>query len=139
MDHPAKLLRLGKLRVTVPRLSVLELFGTHARLTPREAYSLLDDGSNTLGPTTVHRVLAELCNAGLLVRHYLGPGLSSFSLPRQAIQAHLVCQRCGSIQTYEDAILQEVVDRVSQAHRFEVSESTVSLRGTCAACSAQRR
>ncbi len=136
---PSKLRRLGGLRLTLPRLKVFELFQVHDRLTPREAYQLLDRTETALGLATVHRVLAELCEAGMLERHYLARGMASFTLPHTGVQAHLVCQRCGQVQACEDPQLQELVHRLTSLHEFEVMESTVSLRGLCAECKDRRR
>lgn len=139
MTNPAKLLTHHKLRVTVARLGVLELFQTHARLAPKEIYRLLDREDRTTSIATIHRVLVELCEAGLVERHFLGTGTASYSLCQTGTGAHQICQRCGEVQTCSDQPLQALLGALSESHGFALLEATVSLRGVCAACTALRQ
>lgn len=139
MLSPAKLLTNRKLRVTVARLSVLELFDTHPRLSPKEIYRLLDRCDRTLSIASVHRVLAELCEANLIERHYLGTGVATYSLRQISSVVHLVCERCGSVEACEGATIQSLLSQLIEAKDFAMAASTVSVRGNCAACSARLR
>jgi Fur family transcriptional regulator, ferric uptake regulator len=139
MLSPARLLNNRKLRATVARLDVLGLFAAHARLAPKDIYRLLDRADRTTSLATIHRVLAELCDAGLIEKHFLGTGTASYSLHQAGACAHLVCQRCGNVQTCTAAELQPLLSQLSEASGFALQESTVSLRGTCADCAQRLR
>lgn len=137
MLSPAKLLTHRKLRVTVARLSVLELFQTHPRLSPKEIYRLLDRSERTLSIASVHRVLAELCEAKLLERHYLSSGVATFSLLQSRSVVHLVCERCGVVSACEGMKVHSLLLKLTEAEDFAMLASTVSVRGTCATCRAR--
>lgn len=139
MLSPAKLLTHSKLRVTVARLSVLELFQTHPRLSPKEIYRLLDRSERTLSIASVHRVLVELCEANLIERHYLSRGVAMFSLLRSGSVVHLVCDRCGVVSTCEGSKVQSLLRKLSESEDFGMIAATVSVRGTCTGCRARVR
>ncbi|WP_386070106.1 Fur family transcriptional regulator [Tahibacter sp. UC22_41] len=139
MTTPAKLLTNRKLRVTVARLSILELFGAHPNLSPKDVYRLLDRTDRTLSTATIHRVLAELRDAGLVERHYLKAGVASYSLRRTGSFAHLVCRRCQRIESGEDPALQAILVQLAESRGFALIESSVSVHGVCSDCSVRSR
>lgn len=139
MTTPAKLLTNRKLRVTVARLCVLELFGAHPNLSPKDVYRLLDRSDRTLSTATIHRVLAELREAGLVERHYLKAGTASYSLRRTGSIAHLVCRRCQRIESCEDPALQTILGQLAESRGFALIEPSVSVQGLCSDCGARSR
>ena len=136
MTTPAKLLSNRGLRVTVGRLAVLELVQAHARLAPLDIFRRLDDGDRRLSLATIHRVLAELRDAGLVERHYLADGKASYSPARAAATAHLVCRACGAAVAIDDAALDRRFAELAAGRGFVLAGHTVSLHGVCAHCAA---
>jgi Fur family ferric uptake transcriptional regulator len=134
MTNLPKLLASHGLRTTVARIAVLELFNAHVRLTPVDIFRRLDDDRRRISLATIHRVLGELRNAGLVERHYLGEGMASYASARSPASAHFVCRGCGAIASIEDAALARQIRKLAANQRFAIADWTVSLRGVCAAC-----
>ena len=64
------------LKVTGPRLKILDLFETHAEehLSAEDVYRILLDEGIEIGVATIYRVLTQFEQAGILLRHHFETG-----------------------------------------------------------------
>ena len=81
MNEPRELKSSG-LKVTAPRLKVLDLFHNSQtrHLTAEDIYRRLLEEHSDIGLATVYRVLTQFEQAGLLVRHHFEGGKAVYEL-----------------------------------------------------------
>ena len=100
------------LKVTVPRLKILDLFQKLSEsqetgkrhLSAEEVYKLLLNENSDIGLATVYRVLTQFENAGILVRHHFDEGRATYELQEGRHHDHIVCVRCGQVEEYVIAL-----------------------------------
>jgi Fur family ferric uptake transcriptional regulator len=127
-------LQASGLKVTLPRLKVLDLFrrAAPAHLGAEEVFRhLLAEGSD-IGLATVYRVLAHFEQAGLIARTQLEPGRAVYELERGAHHDHLVCVSCGRIEEFVDAEIECRQRELARERGFELREHVLALYGRCA-------
>lgn len=68
------------LKVTGPRLKILDLFETHAEehLSAEDVYRILLEEGVEIGVATIYRVLTQFEQAGILQRHHFETGKAVF-------------------------------------------------------------
>ncbi|MGI9264775.1 MAG: transcriptional repressor, partial [Gammaproteobacteria bacterium] len=75
-------LRKAGLKITLPRLKILEIFeqAEHRHLSAEDIYKDLLQSDEDIGLATVYRVLTQFEAAGLVTRHNFEGGHSVFEL-----------------------------------------------------------
>ena len=105
-------------------------------MTASEIEAALQDGGRSVGRASVYRILDELEEVGVLNRVELGRGQAGYEPVRaEHHHHHLVCGKCGKVQPFDDAALEQAIEDLSGRVDFEVTGHEVVLRGTCPACS----
>ncbi len=87
-------LRKAGLKVTLPRLKILEIL-EHGVAAPHERGRHLQDlldSHEDIGLATVYRVLTQFEAAGLVTRHHFEDGMAVFELNQGAHHDHIVCR-----------------------------------------------
>ena len=126
-------LRDAGLRVTRPRLAVLELL--QAIQGPRSHGEVVDAlGEPGWDRATLFRNLNDLAAAGLLRRFDLGDHVWRFELVpephAETNHAHFVCVDCGVVRCVEGIELRAAGD---QGHLLR-GDVEIQIRGSCGAC-----
>ena len=138
-DHAAETLRRGGHRAGEARAAVVELLARQdCCLSAQEIFDELRDGGRKVGIASVYRALDVLTGARLVQKLDMGDGIARYE-PLHAgggHHHHLVCDRCGAVQAFEDDELEAALDRLAGRHGFAVSEHDVVLRGACPDCRA---
>jgi len=98
-------LRKAGLKVTLPRLKILEILeGTATRhMSAEDIYRTLLDSNEDIGLATVYRVLTQFEAAGLVTRHHFENGMAVFELNQGTHHDHIVCLDCGRVEEFMDA------------------------------------
>lgn len=106
---------------------------------PLSAYTILeqlrDDGFRA--PLQVYRALEKLVEFGMV--HRL-ESLNAFVACRHThadtheTTAFAICEKCGQVAEITDAALASRLKHLAAKSGFELSKSTVELRGTCRTC-----
>ncbi len=124
-----KELRKAGLKVTLPRLKILEIFEKSKlrHLSAEDLYKELLDSSEDIGLATVYRVLTQFEAAGLVTRHNFEGGHSVFELDDGEHHDHMVCVESGEvIEFFSDEI--EVLQRaMAKEHGFELLDHNLVL------------
>jgi Fur family ferric uptake transcriptional regulator len=125
------------LKVTIPRLKILDLFrkaqeGSLSRhLGAEDVYrQLLSDGDN-IGLATVYRVLLQFEQAGLLDRHAFESGRSVFELNEGHHHDHLVCLQCGRVEEFCDPAIEKRQASIAKERHFAVKAHSLCLYADC--------
>ena len=132
--HSVELLRAHGLRVTKPRLAVLDILaqGGHLEVDEitRQARSQLDSVSTQ----AVYDVLGALARAGLARRIEPAGSPARYEARTGDNHHHIVCRGCGLIADVDCAVGSAPCLDPSQTHGFEVDEAEVTYWGLCPAC-----
>ena len=139
VDHDlTALLRGARLRVTRPRLAVLEAVHTHPHADTdaiiRAARGALPDVSHQ----AVYDVLRALTDAGILRRIQPAGSVARYEARVGDNHHHVVCRSCGVIADVDCAVGHAPCLTASHDHGFTVDEAEVVYWGTCPGCAAER-
>jgi Fur family ferric uptake transcriptional regulator len=127
-------LRSRGLRATPQRRFVLDALGRLGHATPDQVWEQVQSAAPSLSPSTVYRTLELLEELGVVAHTHLGHGAPSYHLATHADHIHLVCRRCGDVQTADVRRAQQLADEVSARYGFVTDVGHLSLDGTCASC-----
>ena len=125
-------LRRAGLKVTTPRLRILELLERHpGRHLSAEEIARQLGGHEDIGLGTVYRVLTQFEAAGLVVRHHFADGMAVFELNQGAHHDHIVCMDCGHVEEFVDVAIEERQLAAAVRLGFEVQDHSLILYGRC--------
>ena len=132
MTDPKELRSTG-LKVTAPRLRVLELFQTSParHLTAEDVYRRLLDEHADIGLATVYRVLTQFEQAGLLVRHHFEGGKAVYELNEGKPHDHLVCLQCGKVEEFFDPEIEKRQAKIARDRGFAIHDHSLYLYADC--------
>jgi Fur family ferric uptake transcriptional regulator len=132
MTDPRELRSQG-LKVTVPRLKVLELFHTSSErhLSAEDVYRRLLDDHADIGLATVYRVLTQFEQAGLLVRHHFEGGKAVYELNEGGHHDHLVCLQCGRVEEFYDSEIEKRQAKVAKDRGFSIRDHQLHIYADC--------
>ena len=113
-------LRKAGLKVTLPRLKILEILeGSNTRhLSAEDIYRTLLESNEDIGLATVYRVLTQFEAAGLVTRHHFEDGMAVFELNEGTHHDHIVCLDCGRVEEFMDAGHRRAPDRGGRQARL---------------------
>ncbi len=126
-------LRNTGLKVTQPRLRILEIFqkGTQRHMTAEDVYRVLLEEQQDIGLATVYRVLTQFEQAGILLRSNFESGKSVFEINEGKHHDHLVCLDCGRVVEFFDPEIERRQKKIASEHGFELQEHSLSLYASC--------
>ena len=132
------LLRGASLRVTRPRLAVLEAVHAHPHADTdaiiRGARQALPDVSHQ----AVYDVLRALTDTGLVRRIQPAGSVARYEARVGDNHHHVVCRTCGAIADVDCAVGKAPCLTASHDHGFSVEEAEVVYWGTCPDCATAR-
>ncbi len=126
-------LRKAGLKVTAPRLKILEILERSARrhLSAEDIYKKLLESNEDIGLATVYRVLTQFEAAGLVARHHFEDGLAVFELNQGVHHDHIVCVDCGKVEEFFDHSIEERQNDMAKRLGFELRDHSMILYGRC--------
>lgn len=138
MTHPdlATLLRESSLRVTRPRVAVLEaVYGL-----PHASTDALIDAVRIDLPEVSHQAVYDslhtLTAAGLIRRIQPSGSVARYESRIGDNHHHLICRSCGSIADVDCAVGHTPCLTASEDHGYVIDEAEVVYWGTCPDCTA---
>ena len=129
-------LKKAGLKITIPLLKILEILEkekTH-HLSAEDIYRILLESGDDIGLATVYRVLTQFQEAGLVVRHNFEEGRSVFELDHGLHHDHLVCVKCGRVEEFIDAVIEERQRHVALNAGFTITDHSLNIYGICQSC-----
>jgi Fur family ferric uptake transcriptional regulator len=126
-------LRKAGLKVTLPRLKILEILenGPARHQSAEAIYKRLLESNEDIGLATVYRVLTQFEAAGLVVRHHFENGMAVFELNEGTHHDHIVCLDCGKVEEFVDSGIEERQTAAANRLGFEVRDHSLILYGHC--------
>ncbi|GJJ19955.1 Fur family transcriptional regulator [Mycolicibacterium mageritense] len=136
-DHdPRARLRAVGLRVTAPRVAVLEALAAEPHSTADDVAGRVRQTLGSVSTQAVYDVLRACVNAGLVRR--IEPAGSSARYETRATDNHhhLVCRVCGRVADVDCAVGHAPCLEPSELAGFAVDEAEVVFWGVCPECQA---
>jgi Fur family ferric uptake transcriptional regulator len=126
-------LRKAGLKVTLPRLKILEILERSAtrHMSAEEIYKRLIESHEDIGLATVYRVLTQFETAGLVARHHFEDGMAVFEINHGAHHDHIICMDCGHVEEFVDTAIEERQEAIAERHGFLIREHSMVLYGHC--------
>lgn len=129
MPNQNKELRKAGLKVTMPRVKILELLedaqGGH--LSAEDIYQQLLEEGEQAGLATIYRVLTQFESAGLVLRHNFEGGKAVFELDRGEHHDHMVCTETGKVVEFHSEEIEEMQKKIADEHGYELSSHSLVL------------
>ena len=118
MDNIAQLKGNG-LKVTGPRLKILDLFESHAdeHLSAEDVYRILLDDGTEVGVATIYRVLTQFEQAGILLRHHFETGKAVYELNKG-----------------DNEEIERLQDKIAQDNGYRIVDHALYMYGVCGKC-----
>ena len=122
-------LRKAGLKVTVPRLKILEIFETSEQrhMSAEDIYRVLLDLGEDIGLATVYRVLTQFESAGLVTRHNFEGGHSVFELDDGKHHDHMVCVESGEVIEFSNDEIERLQNEIAETHGYELLDHNLVL------------
>lgn len=129
-------LRKAGLKVTLPRLKVLELLESSPQrhMSAEDLYKALLEQGEEIGLATVYRVLTQFESAGLVSRLHFEGGLSVFELNEGEHHDHMVCVKCGKVKEFVDEVIETQQRKIADGSGWEMTDHALYIYGICPPC-----
>jgi Fur family ferric uptake transcriptional regulator len=127
-------IRKAGLKVTLPRVKILEVLETSAsprHMTAEDVYKALLERGEEIGLATVYRVLTQFVNAGLVERHHFEGGQAVFELNRGSHHDHIVCAQCGHVEEFYDETIEAHQRKIAERNGFSIRDHSLIIYGDC--------
>lgn len=124
-------LRKAGLKVTLPRLKILEILETNKtrHVSAEDVYKKLLEIGEEIGLATVYRVLTQFEQAGLVQRQHFEGGHSVFELDGGDHHDHMVCVKTGKVVEFYDEIIEERQRQIAKEHGWEMTDHSLVIYG----------
>ena len=122
-------LRKAGLKVTLPRLKILEIFEKSVlrHLSAEDMYKELLDSGEDIGLATVYRVLTQFEAAGLVTRHNFEGGHSVFELDDGEHHDHMVCVESGEVIEFMNEDIEKLQREMAEKFGYEILDHNLVL------------
>ena len=132
MAHPDDLKSIG-LKVTAPRLKILELFQKvpQRHMTAEDVYRQLISQRMDIGIATVYRVLMQFEQADILKRSHFESERAVYELNEGEHHDHLVCLDCGRVDEFHDPEIEALQIKIAKRKGFVLADHALSLYAHC--------
>ncbi len=126
-------LRQAGLKITVPRLKILEILASSQprHMSAEDVYRRLLDSNEDIGLATVYRVLTQFESAGLVTRHHFEGGTAVFELNEGTHHDHIVCVDCGRVEEFTDDSIEDRQEEIARRLGFDITDHSLTLHGRC--------
>jgi Fur family transcriptional regulator, stress-responsive regulator len=130
------MLRGAELRVTRPRLAVLEAVHAHPHADTDAIIGAVRQDVPTVSHQAVYDVLRALTAAGLVRRIQPSGSVARYEARVGDNHHHVVCRSCGAIADVDCAVGEVPCLTANDDQGFTIDEAEVTYWGLCPACAA---
>ncbi|HEX4977481.1 MAG TPA: Fur family transcriptional regulator [Nocardioides sp.] len=128
------MLRGAELRVTRPRLAVLEAVHAHPHADTDSLIGAVRTAVPTVSHQAVYDVLRALTAAGLVRRIQPSGSVARYEARVGDNHHHVVCRSCGAIADVDCAVGEVPCLTAADDQGFTIDEAEVTYWGLCSAC-----
>ncbi|WP_148613195.1 Fur family transcriptional regulator [Nocardioides rubriscoriae] len=134
---PAAVLRTAGLRVTRPRLAVLEAVHARPHVDTDAVIEAVRADIGVVSHQAVYDVLRALTDAGLLRRIQPTGSVARYEARVGDNHHHVVCRSCGAVADVDCAVGEAPCLTASDDSGFVIDEAEVTYWGSCPACTSR--
>ncbi len=134
MSEETRELRRAGLKVTLPRLRILQLLdgATQKHVTADDVHRLLIDQGEDIGLATVYRVLNQFESAGLVRKHMFDDGSgrapqACYELEEGDHHDHMVDLETGEVMEFFDEEIERLQEEIATRHGYEIIDHSLVL------------
>lgn len=120
-------LKQAGLKVTLPRVKILQILEEAEHFSAEDVYKILLDANEDVGLATVYRVLTQFESAGLVIRHNFEGGHSVFELDRGNHHDHMVCVENGEVIEFHNEQIEALQEQIAHEHGYELTSHSLVL------------
>ena len=126
---PGSDLKRAGLKVTLPRLKVLEVLeGSEPHhMSAEDVYKSLMESDDSVGLATVYRVLTQFESAGIVERHNFDDGHSVYELAGDEHHDHMVDVDTGRVMEFVNERIEALQKEIVAEHGFELVDHEMVL------------
>ncbi len=124
-----KNLRKAGLKVTLPRVRILEIFGqsTERHLSAEDIYTKIKEAGDEVGLATVYRVLTQFESAGILMKQNFEDNYSVYELVSDDHHDHMVCLDSGAVIEFKNDLIEEEQEKIAREHGYKIVDHKLVL------------
>ncbi len=128
-----KNLRKAGLKVTLPRVRILEIFeqSSERHLSAEDIYNKIREAGDEVGLATVYRVLTQFESAGILVKLNFEDNRSVYELASNPEfddhHDHMVCIDSGRVIEFKNNLIEEEQKKIAKEHGYEIVDHKLVL------------
>lgn len=134
-DECADLLRTASLRVTRPRVAVMQAVHAHPHADTETIYAAARSDLPEVSLQAIYDVLGALTSARLIRRIQPAGHVARYEARVGDNHHHVVCRACGAIGDVDCAVGDAPCLTASHDHGFVLDEAEVVYWGLCPECS----
>lgn len=120
-------LKQAGLKVTLPRVKILQILEEAEHFSAEDVYKILLEANEDVGLATVYRVLTQFESAGLVIRHNFEGGHSVFELDRGEHHDHMVCVESGEVIEFHNEQIEALQEKIAKEHGYELTSHNLVL------------
>jgi len=122
-------LKEAGLKVTLPRLHVLEFLEAHQgeHFTADELFTRLRKKNTDIGLATIYRVLNQFENAGLVVKHQFDNANAIYELETGEHHDHMVDVDTGEVKEFFSKELEELQVQLAEKYGYKLIDHNMVL------------
>tara|TARA_B100001109_G_C18497218_1_gene305193 strand:+ start:99 stop:524 length:426 start_codon:yes stop_codon:yes gene_type:complete len=128
-----KNLRKAGLKVTLPRVRILEIFeqSSERHLSAEDIYNKIREAGDEVGLATVYRVLTQFESAGILVKLNFEDNRSVYELSSNPEfddhHDHMVCIDSGAVIEFKNELIENEQKKIALEHGYEIVDHKLVL------------
>jgi Fur family ferric uptake transcriptional regulator len=129
MEQETKELRKAGLKVTHPRMRILQIFEDEEahHLTAEDIYKRLLAHQEDIGLATVYRVLTQFEAAGIVVKHNFEGGQAVYELDRGKHHDHMIDVDSGKVIEFVSEEIERLQSEIAARHGYVIEDHSLVL------------
>ncbi len=130
MTSPSSNLKSAGLKITVPRIRVLEILSEASEphhLSAEDVYKKLLEKDENIGLATVYRVLTQFESADIVERHNFADGRAVFELKPDSHHDHMVDLDTGQVIEFVNDEIERLQQKISAEHGYDLVDHELVL------------
>ncbi|SFC30910.1 Fur family transcriptional regulator, ferric uptake regulator [Marinospirillum celere] len=122
-------LRKAGLKVTLPRIKILQVLERHSddHLSAEDVYKSLIESGEDVGLATVYRVLTQFEAAGLVDKHNFDGGHAVFELSKEDHHDHMVNVETGEVIEFYDEEIERRQHQLAEEQGLDLVDHALVL------------